>query len=142
MLKYLDVMYNEMKAWIVDKKCRFKINGDDQSIHNYLFYDNKLPFAKAVPYRTGIVNTIGNEAARLRKRNRKRCDDEGISDCKYWGADLSKNQWIGLDFNLTDSEGYLTNFDGTRSLVIHQYDRLGVPFFPWLRRQPFMQDPF
>ena len=60
MLKYLEIMYAEMKAWIADPKCHFSMNGDDQSIHNYLFYSGQLPFATAVPNREGgIVNTVG-----------------------------------------------------------------------------------
>ena len=49
MLQYLEKMYDEMKAWAADPKCHFSINGDDQSIHNYLFYSGQLPFAKAIP---------------------------------------------------------------------------------------------
>lgn len=30
MLKYLDIMYEEMKVWITEEKCRFDIDGDDQ----------------------------------------------------------------------------------------------------------------
>jgi hypothetical protein len=32
MLKYLEVMYAEMKAWISTPKCRFNLNGDDQTV--------------------------------------------------------------------------------------------------------------
>jgi hypothetical protein len=35
MLKYLEIMYEEMKVWIEEPKCRNDINGDDQSIHSY-----------------------------------------------------------------------------------------------------------
>jgi hypothetical protein len=30
MLKYLEIMYEEMKVWISDEKCRFDMDGDDQ----------------------------------------------------------------------------------------------------------------
>ncbi len=33
---------------------------------------------------------------------------------------------------LTDASGFWTNLDGTRSPLIHQYDRLGPPFDQWL----------
>jgi len=61
MLKYLEVMYGEMKAWIRQKKCHFGMNGDDQSIHNYLFYTGQLPFAHSIRNRIGIVNTPGGK---------------------------------------------------------------------------------
>ena len=68
MLKYLEVMYEEMKVWINEPKCRFDINGDDQSIHNYLFYTGQLPFATAMPQRSGaIVNTVGAAGAKMWK---------------------------------------------------------------------------
>ena len=65
MLQYLERMYDEMKAWTDDPKCHFQINGDDQSIHNYLFYSGKLPFAQAIPPRTGIVNTVGVDGSHV-----------------------------------------------------------------------------
>ena len=34
MLNYLEIMHEDMKVWIEVPKCRFNINGDDQSIHN------------------------------------------------------------------------------------------------------------
>jgi hypothetical protein len=58
-------MYEEMKVWISEPKCRFDMNGDDQGIHNYLFYHNK-PFATAMANRAGsIVNTVGFEVPSL-----------------------------------------------------------------------------
>jgi len=71
MLKYLEAMYGEMKVWINDRKCHYGINGDDQSIHNYLFYTGQLPFAQSIPNRVGIVNTAGVEAAILFKQWRQ-----------------------------------------------------------------------
>jgi hypothetical protein len=38
-------------------------------------------------------------------------------------------------FNLTDENGYITNFDGTPSPQIHQFDRFGRPFERWLNRK-------
>jgi hypothetical protein len=72
MLRYLEIMYAEMKVWINDTKCRFNINGDDQSMHNYLFYSGQLPFANAIPHRSGgIVNTVGVDGARTWKQHTK-----------------------------------------------------------------------
>lgn len=34
--------------------------------------------------------------------------------------------WIGMaDFNVTDEMGFFTQYDGTRSRVVHQFDRYG-----------------
>merc|ERR1719188_1743352 len=126
MLQYLSDMYAEMKKWISDPKCHFSINGDDQSIHNYLFYTNQLPYAKAIPPRTGIVNTVGVDGAKIPKRS--------YDDVKGKG-------WIGdvdfLNYTLTDDEGYFINADGKRSRVIHQYDRFGPKLGAWLDKNNF-----
>jgi hypothetical protein len=59
----------------------------------------------------------------------------------YDGAEGQR--WIGKQYNLVDDEGYFTEFDGSRSRVIHQYDRLGWTFSDhWLKNQDFVQDPF
>ena len=58
-LKYLDIMYNEMKVlWIsAGTKCHFpEIPGGDQAIHNYLYYTGQIPFATVYSNRGGISN--------------------------------------------------------------------------------------
>ena len=146
MLKYFEVMYAEMKIWINDPKCRFTIHGDDQSMHNYLYYSGQLPFAAPIANRDGsIVNTVGVEASIAKDQQKKRIK---ISNKKrkrkqkglvYDGSDGGK-RWIGRQFNLTDVEGYLTEFDGSRSRVIHQYDRFGEPLSKWLKDHGFEED--
>ena len=86
MIKYLEVMYAEMKAWIADPKCHFSFNGDDQSIHNYLYYSGQLPFAKAIPNRAGgIVNTAGVQGSKTFKQHIADGMAKGLSrdDGKY-----------------------------------------------------------
>jgi hypothetical protein len=121
MLKYLTVMYEEMKVWITTDKCRFDVNGDDQSMHNYLFYSGQLPFATAIANRAGgIVNTVGVEGAVLFRAHEQYwkgpqgglTNNREINRKPYTGA-AGKN-WIGPEFNLTDNEGYFTEADGTR----------------------------
>lgn len=148
MIEYINVMYDEFKLWMKDEKCHFQMNGDDQSIHNYLYYTGKLPFATSFPFRTGIVNTIGALAARIRLdhidywKSKGKTQGESMA-IPYRGANFEKNQWIDLKMNLTDDRGYLTNFDGTRSPVVHQLDRWGQPFYiMWLEKQPFYNDEF
>lgn len=144
MLKYLEAMYFEMKVWINEPRCRFNLNGDDQTIHNYLFYTGQLPFANAIPNRQGIVNTVGVEGAQLWHAKRLRLEaEEGLTQAQaakrpYPGA--NEHTWIGTEFNVTDSEGFFTQYDGTRSRVIHQFDRYGQTMTHWLGKQDFVKD--
>ena len=137
-----------MKKWISDPKCHFKNNGDDQSIHNYLFYTDQLPYAKAIPPRTGIVNTVGVDGSNLQNEFKKRLDRRLSPSDVYDGAKVDKGGWIGdaesldsyFDYSLTDDEGYFIDADGKRSRVIHQYDRLGPPLGLWLERNGFYDE--
>jgi len=147
MLEYLALMYEEMKAWIQDSKCRFPINGDDQSIHNYLFYTGKLPFAKAMVHRKGgIVNMVGVEGANQAKRHRQEMKDvygleQGPGMWKpFRGAHGMR--WMGQEFDVCDDQGYFTELDGSISRVIHQWDRFGRPFVDlWLNHNDYFKDP-
>jgi len=143
-IKYLEVMYAEMKVWIDEPKCRFNLNGDDQTIHNYLYYTGQLPFATAIPNREGIVNTVGVQGAKLWHEKRKRLEkDEGLNQAEadkrsYPGA--NSKTWIGTEINVTDAEGFFTQYDGTRSRVIHQFDRYGSRLGQWMHKQDFLHD--
>jgi len=147
MIKYLEVMYAEMKAWIEKPHCRFDFNGDDQSIHNYLYYTGQLPFATAWPQRGGgIVNTVGVEGAQIAKRHREyQMQTFNLSHGAamwrpFWGA--SGQRWIGKEYNVCNDEGWFTEADGSISRVVHQFDRFGRPFNDlWLDKQNFVRDP-
>ena len=139
MLKYLDTMHEEMIRWMDDPKCHFNINGDDQSIHNYLFYTGQLPSAVSVPNRMGIVNTVGALAAAVKKDHTVYTREKGISESEarvypYPGTNLTQGQWVGEKFHLTDSHGYFTNHNGRRSCVVHQYDRFGYQLERWIQK--------
>ena len=145
MLKYLEVMHAEMKAWINTPKCRFNLNGDDQTIHNYLFYTGQLPFANSIPNREGIVNTVGFHGAQSLATKRKMLEERVVSsqkaaDLPYPGA--NDETWIGVkEYNVTDAQGYFTQSDGvTRSRVIHQYDRYGMYFIGWLDKKGILKE--
>ncbi|KAL7577294.1 hypothetical protein ACA910_002037 [Epithemia clementina (nom. ined.)] len=147
MIKYFEVMYAEMKVWIGQQECRFGIDGDDQSIHNYLFYTGQLPFASSIPHRTGIVNTAGWEGSKLFQQwrqegmNQRGLAQDVAAKRPFPGAELTNNGWIGLSYNLTDDDGFLTQYDGTRSRVVHQADRFGYYFwYMWLSRQKWADD--
>ena len=146
MLEYLDTMHTEMKSWMQDPKCHFKINGDDQSIHNYLYYNGNLTFASAIPNRMGIVNTVGAQSAIVKKDHEANMKDRGITGGReaqmfpYPGANMSQGLWVGTKFQLTDDRGYFTNLDGHRSCVIHQYDRYGFQLERWLQKYSGLLD--
>eukprot|EP00550_Attheya_septentrionalis_P012351 CAMPEP_0198303944 /NCGR_PEP_ID=MMETSP1449-20131203/57148_1 /TAXON_ID=420275 /ORGANISM="Attheya septentrionalis, Strain CCMP2084" /LENGTH=509 /DNA_ID=CAMNT_0044006451 /DNA_START=1 /DNA_END=1527 /DNA_ORIENTATION=+ len=65
-LNYLDVMLKEFDAWSKDKKCFSNMVGDDQSIHNHLYYSGM--FGKdtaAIPHRTGPIHVVGVQANKI-----------------------------------------------------------------------------
>ncbi|KAG7358950.1 hypothetical protein IV203_015539 [Nitzschia inconspicua] len=150
MLEYLRVMHVEMDEWMKDPKCCcFKTNADDQSIHKYLFYSGKLPvdhIAVAIPNRVGLVNTVGVHASMIfdnhvaNQRKALEAAGEKADDAHMVAFDLSADKrydrnggnWLGLHYGMTDEAGYLVNFDGTRSFVIHQMDRFGFHYMYWL----------
>lgn len=141
MIDYLNIMEEEMNAWMADRKCHFKTNGDDQSIHNYLYYQGKLPFAKAIPNGLGIVNTVGVQASVIREAHRDRMEAKGKSETDaYEGTKLGEKPWITEEYDVTDKEGYILDHDGKKSAVVHQYDRFGIPLKVWLERASGLVD--
>lgn len=126
MIAYLNDMHQEMILWMKDPKCWFEMNGDDQSIHNYLFYTNKLQNAISVPNRMGIVNTVGVQGAKILNEHhahlkaKQGLDESEADEIPFVGA--KRNRWIGSGFDLIDDEGYFVDFDGARSRVVHQYE--------------------
>ena len=139
MITYLETMYAEMKRWIVDPKCRFKSEGDDQSIHNWLFYKGDLKDAVAVKHREGVVNTIGYEGSVLLRAKEERLKRDNITmdanSYPYPGA--TSRTWISTDFGLTNEDGEITNFDGSVSPVVHQFDRFGAALERWVSTRTF-----
>ncbi len=61
--EYLTAMREEFDHWKARDKCRLRIKGDDQSIHNYLYYAGRLKQARAILYRTGPINVVGYRVA-------------------------------------------------------------------------------
>ena len=135
-MAYLDAMYEEMKRWLRDPKCRFKTLADDQSIHNWLFYNGDLKDAVAVKHREGVVNTVGFEGDKVFRDNEKRFKDQGVRDPHEQPLPGATNgTWISSEFGLTNEDGELTNLDGTISPVVHQYDRFGPTFGVWMSKK-------
>ncbi|CAB9496785.1 expressed unknown protein [Seminavis robusta] len=148
MLRYLNDMVAEMRVWMQDPKCCCnKMNGDDQSIHNYLYYTQQLPYATSQRNRVGLVHTVGSQGAMLFNAKRKRNMEElnmtqrDASRKAYTsGEDEAKGTWLGLEHDLTDKHGFFIDFDGQRSFIIHQYDRFGWPMDQWLDRKSGLRD--
>jgi hypothetical protein len=149
MLRYLNDMVNEMRIWMWDPKCCCnKMNGDDQSIHNYLYYTGRLPYATAQKNRVGLVHTIGSQGAMLfnakRKRNMQELNmTQRAASIKAYtsDADEAEGLWLGLEHDLTDAQGFFIDFNGERSFIVHQYDRFGLPVEKWLDDKSGLRDP-
>ena len=81
----------------------------DQGYQNYLYYNGRFDNPHGVGNATfnhqgyGVVNTIGAMNGR-----RVPADQKGPLDT-FW--------------KIRDKEGYILNYDGTRSAVVHQWDR-------------------
>jgi hypothetical protein len=148
MLSYLSEMVKEMKAWMQDPKCCcLKMSGDDQAIHNYLYYTGRLPYATAVKNRMGLVNTVGGQGSLVFEANRRHimekqlvAIDEAPNDPYTNEADEAKGLWLGLEYDLTDKDGYFIDFNGERSFIIHQFDRYGPRFDIWLSDKSGLPD--
>jgi len=149
MLKYLQDMVTEMREWMKDENCCCnKMPGDDQSIHNYLYYSGKLPYAVSQLNRVGLVHTVGSQAAMIfnDKRNKyvKKCNmlQRRASIEPYSSEEEEeKGNWLGLQYDLTDPQGFFIDFNGERSFVVHQYDRFGDPLDRWLEEKSGLIDP-
>lgn len=145
MMEYLTVMYEEMKVWISTDKCRFFEIGDDQTIHNWLFYSGRLVNAVAVAHRKGIVHTVGFEAASIYRAHIARWAAQNVSESDALNIKeldgATNKSWIGVHYGLTDEDGFFLNEDGSRSRVIHQFDRIATGGFQrWRAKQYALQD--
>ena len=146
MIKYLDIMYAEMLVWTDDPEhCRFGFHGDDQAIHNYLYYSGQLPFATAWKNRAGgIVNTIGVPGAKYQKQHQQKLGltkGQARKTPFVLGANDNPKSWISLSANFTNRDGWFTEADGSLSRVVHQHDRFGDNIKKWMEEQDWFKDP-
>lgn len=150
MLLYLGAMVNEMREWLKYPQCNHPGNGDDQAIHNYLYYTGKLDFIPglvSVPNGQGLVHTVGTFGSQALVEKREsfatkfNITKRDAQKTPYTTEeDEASGDWLGKDWNptmtaqyqLTDQQGYFINSNGERSFVIHQYDRFGTPLERWL----------
>jgi hypothetical protein len=140
MLDYLDAMVEEMHVWMLHPDCCcHSTSGDDQSIHNYLYYTGKLgPHVSAIPNAQGLVNTVGFMASYIHIAKRdgalaKNMTIRQALEAPYTTQqDHAKGKWLGDEYGMTDAQGYFRNINWERSFVVHQYDRFGQQLEEWL----------
>ena len=98
----------------------------DQGYHNYLLLSGALERAdestgrralrvRSEPMGHGLVNTIGT--LHVNRLQGKLADEDKFKQLAQWGL-------------RDEAQGFVTNFDGMRSAIVHQWDR-----------QPFLQKP-
>jgi hypothetical protein len=150
MLGYLQAMQDEMMEWMADPACCcFPDHGEDQSIHNYIFYhtDRLSHLApRAIPNGMGLVLNAGMPGHHIRHshltaKQASLPDDrkDEAWDIEYDGINETtanntsgRRSWIGTQYGWTDSEGFFIDRNGERSFVVHQYDRFGHHLLRWI----------
>ena len=133
MLKFLDIMYEEMKLWMITDTCYFESHGGDQAIMNYLYYDkrfNELDPHVFMARHNGIVNTVGRVGHMVSKANHR--------GYKSYTGEFPN--WLMFHLDMTDEQGYFIEYDGSRSRVIHQWDRFGLHLQHWLDKPGYIYD--
>ncbi len=144
MIEYLNVMMNEFTYWMTDPNCRMQGYGDDQAIHNYLYYTGQFKDAKAVPHRTGPIHVVGYEASNIQDKATKQAKGRGLSDLpRDFYVKYAWQQWLPAEFGLLDpNTGMIVNLDGKPSAQVHQYDRFGNLCSGWLDKMKEEGWPF
>lgn len=98
------ILQEEFDYWKTRDECRLDMRGDDQSIHNYLYYTNRFKNAVSIPHRTGPIHVVGYQAARIFEKVQA---GDTSPDMDEW------NTWLPEKYGLTDSKtGYIVNLDG------------------------------
>jgi hypothetical protein len=110
-----------MLASMDEVKCWLKGIESDQGYQNYLYYNGHFNVTggttMAFAQGTGIVNTIGAlNGHRVPKEMKGPLDT-------HWHA--------------RNKEGYIINYDGTKSACIHQWDRWYKDLYAWVDRTVF-----
>ena len=90
----------------------------DQGYHNYLYHTGKMAAAglnvKRNAQGTGVVNTVGA--------------------MNGYRVPAHKKGPLGTFWKARDAEGWVINWDGTRSAVVHQWDRFAPEMRGWIDR--------
>jgi hypothetical protein len=118
-LEYIDVMEEEFKYWIQRENCRIDNRGDDQSIHNYLYYTNRFKNAVSIPHRQGPIHVVGYQAARIFENATKEAEDAGVDISQIFIRDNNWKEWLPRKYGLINTNtGLIVNEDGTPSAQV------------------------
>jgi len=143
---YLKAMATEFDYWKTRDNCRIDMPGDDQSIHNYLFYAKKLKNAVSIPHRTGPIHVVGYQAARIYENATKEAQDRGIelnNVGDFYVKDKKWQEWLPQKFDLIDpSTGLIVNLNGEPSAQVHQVDRFGSLNRQWINKMTEKDWPY
>jgi len=145
-LDYIDVMEEEFKYWMERENCRIDNRGDDQSIHNYLYYTNRFKNAVSIPHRQGPIHVVGYQAARIFENATKEAENAGVGTSEIFIHDNNWKEWLPRKYGLINTNtGLIVNEDGTPSAQVHQVDRFGPLISKWeneMRKQgwPYNKD--
>ena len=144
-LHYFDVMIEEFEYWKTHDECRFDMVGDNQSIHNYVFYSNKtIGGTVSVPHWTGPIHVIGTEANFIYQAAKKEAvrlnliteEESGgyINSRGFLEGEHEWWDWLGQDDLVDPDTGAILNLDGNQSPQVRQFDRFGPYFNKYLNR--------
>ena len=117
-LDYIDVMEEEFKYWMQREKCRFDNRGDDQSIHNYLYYTNRFKNAVSIPHRQGPIHVVGHQADQIFRNATKGAEGAGVGIGEIFIKDNNWKEWLPHKYGLIDTNGLITNEDGAPSAQV------------------------
>lgn len=111
--RYVNRMIQEMDS----QKCHVTRGTEsDQGYHNYLFHTGKLAEAgiRVVAHEQGkgIVNTVGA--------------------MNGFRVPADKKGPLGSFWKARDADGYIINWDGQKSPVVHQWDRFAKELIKWI----------
>jgi len=144
-MDYLETMVEEFDYWKTREKCRIDMRGDDQSIHNYLYYTNRLKNAVSIPHRTGPIHVVGYQAARIHENATKEAEEKGINVADLYKSDEGDGwqNWLPEKYDLIDPKtGLIVNMDGSPSAQVHQVDRFGSLNQQWVNKMNELNWPY
>ncbi|KAL7471610.1 hypothetical protein ACHAXS_011919 [Conticribra weissflogii] len=137
-LGYIEDMVEEFDVWKTQQRCRIDMPGDDQSIHNYLYYTNRLKNATTIPHRTGPIHVVGYQASLIWNEAEAEGKAKNITVWEvdsYYVRNDKWQDWLPGKHGLIDpNTGLILNLDGSPSPQVHQVDRFGSLNRQWIRK--------
>jgi hypothetical protein len=101
------------------ENCRIDNRGDDQSIHNYLFYSGRLKNAVSIPHRQGPIHVVGYTAAQIFENATKEANDAKVGVHEIYTRGKNWTEWLHPKYGLTNpNTGLIVNEDGTPSAQV------------------------